>query len=138
MRISHIPLRLVTGAFILNSGWGKRDLGKDSAAGLQSMAARVIPSVAELDPGRFGKLLSFAELSLGAALLAPFIPSRVAGLGLGIFSGSMITMYLKSPEMTLEDGVRPSAKGTPLAKDIWMVGIAAALILDRKHPRTKR
>lgn len=34
--------------------------------------------------------------------------------------------------MTLEDGIRPSPQGTGLAKDIWMLGIAAALVLDRK------
>jgi hypothetical protein len=44
MRVTHIPLRLSTGAFILNAGWGKRHLDKDSAAGLQAMAARVIPA----------------------------------------------------------------------------------------------
>ena len=41
-------------------------------------------------------------------------------------------MYLKTPGMTLEDGIRPTPEGTGLAKDIWMLGIAAALILDRK------
>jgi hypothetical protein len=41
-------------------------------------------------------------------------------------------MYLKTPGMTLEDGIRPSPQGTALAKDIWMLGIAAALVLDRK------
>jgi hypothetical protein len=35
--------------------------------------------------------------------------------------------------MTLEDGIRPSQQGTALAKDVWMLGIAAALILDRTH-----
>jgi len=37
--------------------------------------------------------------------------------------------------MTLEDGIRPSQQGTVLAKDVWMFGIALALILDRN--RTK-
>jgi hypothetical protein len=44
-------------------------------------------------------------------------------------------MYLKTPGMTLEDGIRPSPQGTALAKDIWMLGIAAALVLDRKPTR---
>lgn len=133
MRLSHLPLRLTTGAFILNSGWGKRDLDEDKAAGLQSMAARVYPPVSRIQPQKFGKLLSYVEMSLGAALLTPFVPSRLAGVGLGIFSGSLFTMYLRTPGMTLEDGIRPSQQGTVLAKDIWMLGIAAALILDRKH-----
>ncbi|MCU1553769.1 MAG: hypothetical protein JWM13_1255 [Arthrobacter sp.] len=135
MRVTHIPLRLVTGAFILNSGWTKRELDKDNAAGLQAMAARVVPPVSRLGPEKFGKLLSYAEIMLGTALLAPFVPSRLAGLGLGVFSGSLFTMYLRTPGMTLEDGIRPSPQGTVLAKDIWMFGIAAALVLDKKRPR---
>ncbi len=132
MRLTHIPLRLTTGAFILNAGWGKRHLDRDSAAGLQAMAARVIPPVSRIDAGKFGKMLSYAEMALGAALLTPFLPSRLAGIGLGIFSGSLVAMYLKTPGMTLEDGIRPSPQGAGLAKDIWMLGIAAALVLDRK------
>jgi hypothetical protein len=134
MQLSHIPLRLTTGAFIFNSGWGKRHLDEDGAARLQGMAATVIPPVSRLDAARFGKLLSYAEMTLGATLLMPFVPSRLAGVGLGIFSGSLFTIYLKTPGMTLEDGIRPSPQGTVLAKDIWMLGIAAALILDRKPP----
>jgi hypothetical protein len=132
MRLTHIPLRLTTGAFILNAGWGKRHLDKDSAAGLQAMAARVIPPVSRIDPEKFGKILSYAEMTLGAALLTPFLPSRLAGIGLVIFSGSLFTIYLRTPGMTLGDGIRPSPQGTVLAKDIWMLGIAAALVLDRK------
>jgi hypothetical protein len=132
MRLTHIPLRLTTGAFIFNAGWGKRDLDKDRAAGLQAMAARVIPPVSRIDAAKFGKMLSYAEMSLGLALLTPFVPSRLAGIGLGIFSGSLFAMYLRTPGMTLEDGIRPSAQGTGPAKDIWMLGIAAALVLDRK------
>jgi hypothetical protein len=132
MKVSHIPLRAVTGAFILNAGLGKRNLDADSAAGLQSMAVRVIPQFGRLEPEQFGKLLSYTETTLGAALLTPFLPSRLVGLGLGMFSGSLFTMYLKTPGMTLEDGIRPTPQGTALAKDIWMLGIAAALVLDRK------
>jgi hypothetical protein len=132
MRLNNVPLRLTTGAFILNTGWGKRKLDRDSAAGLQAMAARVIPPVSRIDAGKFGKMLSYAEMMLGAALLTPFVPSRLAGFGLGIFSGSLFTMYLRTPGMTLEDGIRPSPQGTGLAKDIWLLGIAAALVLDRK------
>jgi hypothetical protein len=133
MRLSHIPLRLATGAFILNAGYSKRNLDKDSAAQLQGMGAKVYPQLARMEPESFGKLLSYAEMTLGAMLLAPFVPSRLAGLGLGVFSGSLLTMYRRIPEMTLEDGIRPSQQGTPLAKDVWMFGIAVALILDRKH-----
>ncbi|MCU1566210.1 MAG: hypothetical protein JWQ56_1147 [Pseudarthrobacter sp.] len=135
MRVSHIPLRLATGAFILNAGYSKRNLDKDSAAQMQGMGAKVYPQLGRLKPETFGKLLSYAEMTLGTMLLAPFVPSRLAGLGLGIFSGSLVTMYLRIPEMTLEDGIRPSQQGTVVAKDVWMLGIAAALILDRKRAK---
>ncbi|WP_251043177.1 hypothetical protein [Arthrobacter sp. ISL-69] len=131
--MSHIPLRLTTGAFILNAGYAKRNLDKDSAAGLQAMAARVIPPVSRIRPETFGKMLSYSEMTLGAALLAPFLPSRLVGVGLGIFSGSMLTMYRRTPGMTEPDGIRPSQKGTALAKDVWMFGIAVALVLDRRR-----
>ena len=136
MRIIHIPLRLTTGVYILNSGLGKRNLDEESAAGLQQMAANAFPQVMDLDAARFGKLLSAAEIAVGLTLLTPFVPSRLAGLVLGAFSGGMVTMYLKTPGLTEEDGIRPSAQGTPLAKDVWMAGIAASLLLDRKN-RTK-
>lgn len=132
-KMSHIPLRLTTGAFILNAGYGKRNLDKDSAAALQAMAARAIPPVRRIKPETFGKMLSYSEMALGAALLAPFLPSRLVGVGLGIFSGSLLTMYRRTPGMTEADGIRPSQKGTALAKDVWMFGIAVALVLDRKR-----
>ncbi|MDQ0691146.1 hypothetical protein [Arthrobacter sp. W4I7] len=131
MKLSHIPLRLATGAFILNAGYSKRNLDEDTAAQMQGMGAKVYPQLTRMEPEAFGKLLSYAEITLGAILLAPFVPSRLAGLGLGIFSASLLTMYRRIPEMTLEDGIRPSQQGTALAKDVWMLGIAAALILDR-------
>jgi hypothetical protein len=37
----------------------------------------------------------------------------------------------------MADGIRPTAAGTPMAKDIWMFGIAVALIVDRKHKPVK-
>ena len=95
-------------------------------------------SAGEQDQAReFRQDAQLREVLLGASLLAPFVPSRLAGVGLGIFSGSLFTMYLKTPGMTLEDGIRPSPQGTALAKDIWMLGIAVALVLDRKQPPSR-
>ncbi|WP_318242126.1 hypothetical protein [Arthrobacter gallicola] len=133
MKLSHIPLRLTTGAYILNSGLNKRNLDADAAAGLQHLAGNAFPQVLDLEPVRFGKLLSAAEITLGLFLLTPFVPSRLAGLALGVFSGGMVTMYLKTPDFTEDDGFRPSSAGVPFAKDIWLAGIAAALILDTKN-----
>jgi hypothetical protein len=131
--ISNAALRLVSGAFILNSGVGKLGLTPEHAAGLQASAARVIPQAATLKPEQFGRCLSYAEIGIGSALLLPFDPTRHAGLALGAFSGGLFANYLTAPGMTEPDGIRPTPAGTILAKDIWLVGIAAALIFHRKR-----
>ncbi|WP_104109818.1 hypothetical protein [Arthrobacter sp. N199823] len=132
--ISNAALRLVSGAFILNSGINKLSLPAEQAAGLQQMAQRAIPQVGKLAPEKFGKYLSYSEIGIGTLLLTPFISSRLAGLALGAFSGGLVATYLKGPGMTEQDGVRPTSIGTPLAKDFWLAGIAVALIFNRKRP----
>ena len=37
-------------------------------------------------------------------------------------------MYLKTPSMTLDDGIRPSAEGIGVAKDVWLVGAGLTLL----------
>jgi hypothetical protein len=138
INIGNAALRLSTGAFILNSGLGKLHLPKEAAEGLQSMAGNAFPQLKELDPERFGKLLSYGEIALGSALLLPFIPTRLAGLGLGAFAAGQLATYSKTPGMTLDDGIRPTQAGTALAKDVWMAGIAVALVLHRKSRGMKR
>ncbi len=71
MRLSHLPLRLTTGAFILNSGLGKRGVDGATAAGMQGMATQVVPQAGNLPPEQFAKVLSAGEIALGAALLTP-------------------------------------------------------------------
>jgi uncharacterized membrane protein YkgB len=131
--LSHAALRLTTGAFILNTGIGKLNLDREHAAGLQTTAANAIPQVADIETEKFGKLLSISEITVGALLLAPFIPSRIAGLALAVFSGGLLRTYFKTPGTRMEDGIRPTAAGTAMAKDFWLMGIAVALITDRKR-----
>ena len=137
MRISHLPLRLATGAFILNSGISKRGLDADSAAGMQGMASSVVPQAAKLPPEQFGKALSYGEMALGAALLTPFVSPLKAGLALSAFSGGLLTMYRRTPGMTQPDGIRPTQDGTAIAKDVWMLGAGLALVLDALVDDTK-
>ena len=125
--ISNAALRLVSGAFILNTGIGKLNLTPDNAAGLQTSAQRVFPSLGKMEPEQFGNYLSFS------LILTPFIPSRLAGLALGAFSGGLIATYLRAPGMTEPGSIRPTAAGTAMAKDFWLAGIAAALIFHRKR-----
>lgn len=130
MSLSTALLRAVPGAFILNSGIGKLGLPAEAAAGLQSMAAQGVPPLAKLTPEQFAKFLSYGEIAVGASLLLPFVPTKVAGLGLAAFSGSMVSMYLRTPGMTESDGVRPTQDGTAIAKDTWLLAIAGALLFS--------
>ncbi len=137
MRLSHLPLRLATGAFILNSGYSKRGLDAESAAGLQGMAASVLPQAGKMPPEQFGKVLSTGEMALGAALLLPFVSPLKAGLALTAFSGGLLAMYAKTPGMTEADGIRPTQAGTAVAKDVWLLGTGLALVLDGLIDDTK-
>ena len=137
IKLRHLPPRLAAGAYILNSGLGKRGLDEESAAGLQAMGANAYPQLKEMSPQDFGKLLSTGEIALGAALLAPIVPSWLAGLGLTAFSGSLLKMYLNTPGLTEEDGVRPTSDGVPIAKDVFMLGIGLGLLVDALTSRKK-
>lgn len=130
MRIVHIPLRAATGAFILNSGLGKRNLPAENAEALQGMAAQAFPFVKKWRPTTFGTALSTAEIGIGAALLVPLVPSFVAGAALTAFGAGMVTMYWKTPGMHEEGTPRPTQEGTAVAKDVWLLGGGLTLMLD--------
>jgi len=140
----HLPLRLVTGAFILDQGRSKQDLDPETATWLRDQAAVAFPQVKEMDPLAFGRLLSATELTLGGALLAvPLVPPLPAGVGLLAFSLGLNRLYLKTPGATRDEpgvsGVAPTQKGVPLAKDSWLTAIGAALVLDSLFaPRRRR
>lgn len=130
--LHRLPLRLVSGAFILNSGYSKLSLDAESAKGLQEMAVNAIPQLEQLSPEEFGKYLAAGETALGAALLTPIVPTKLAGLGLTAFASALVWTYLRTPGLTESDGVRPTPQGTAMAKDIFLLGIGLALLLERK------
>jgi uncharacterized membrane protein YphA (DoxX/SURF4 family) len=128
-----VPLRLATGAYILNSGLGKRTPDEARAKRLKAQAELAYPQFADVQPLDFLRLLSCAEIALGVALLIPFVPSRLAGAGLAMFSGSLLRMYWKNPEYHPPGDPRPSPPGIAVSKDIWMFAIALALILGPRR-----
>ncbi|MGC5385912.1 hypothetical protein ACPXCJ_15570 [Micromonospora chalcea] len=130
MRLSHAPLRVAIGAYILNSGLGKRGLEGEAAAGMHGMAAGAMPQLRQIPPDRFAVLLSQGETALGAALLAPFVPSLLAGAALTAFGAGLVQLYLKTPGMREGSSLRPSQEGIGLAKDVWLVGAGLTLMLD--------
>ncbi|GAB3937691.1 hypothetical protein [Micromonospora vulcania] len=129
MKLAHLPLRVTIGAFVLNSGLSKRTL-EGEAEGMHAMAVGAVPQLSQLEPARFAKLLSYAEISLGAALLAPFVPATLAGLGLTALGAGLVQLYLKTPGMREAGSLRPTLAGTPLAKDSWLLGAGLTLVLE--------
>jgi uncharacterized membrane protein YphA (DoxX/SURF4 family) len=133
LRIWQLPLRLATGAYILNSGIGKRAPNEERAKRLKAQAELVSPQFAAMEPLAFQQLLSRAEIALGVALLVPFLPSRLVGAALAVFSGSLLRMYWKNPEFHPPGDPRPSPPGIAVSKDVWMFAIALALILGSRR-----
>ena len=130
--ISDAILRGVTGAFITNTGVGKIGMPAEHSAGIQQAAASGIPALAKLPSDKFGSWLGWAETAIGATLLAPFVPNRVAGAALTAFSGGLLSMYFRNPENTEADGIRPSQEGMALSKDVFMLAIGLALMTQDK------
>ena len=137
-KLWHLPVRLATGAFILNAGVGKRSADADTGTRLRDFATVAFPFFETVPGDQFAKGLSSGEIALGVALLNPFVPPLFAGAALTAFSGSLLLLYWKSPVMHHEASIRPTQQGTAIAKDVWMLGIGAALVIDALTPRRKR
>ncbi len=138
MRLSHVPLRVTTGAFILNSGLSKRGLPEEAAAGMQGMASSALPQLGGMAPATFGKVLSNGEMALGAALLTPFVGPVVAGAALSAFSAGLLKMWWSTPGMHEPGSPRPTQEGTGIAKDVWMLGAGLALVIDGLSDGTRK
>lgn len=135
MSISSAILRGVSGAYLIQSGYGKLGMPEEAAAGLQGFAATGVPAMADLDPDTFAKLVAYSELGIGGALVTPFVSDRLAGLGLGAFSAGLLAIYFRNPVMTQEDGIRPTEAGTALSKDLFLAAIAGALVFGPKKAK---
>ena len=130
VKASHLPPRIAAGAFILNSGVGKWSADEETAAQLHGFAVGTYPFLAKLKPKDFVRLLSATEMTLGAALLVPVIPSALVGAGLTAFSGGLLGLYARTPGMRKDGTPFPTQQGIPLAKDAWMMGIGLGLVID--------
>ena len=130
MKLAHLPLRVATGAYILNSGLSKTTLEGEAAEGVHAMASNAIPALKQIPPEQFAKILSTGEIALGAALLIPFVPSALVGAAMVGFGAGLVQLYLKTPGMRQEGSIRPSQEGIGLAKDVWLLGAGMTLVLD--------
>lgn len=135
-RAWQLPLRVTTGAYILNSGLTKRDADEAIATQLHGFASGSYPFLAKIDPKQFAQALSATEMVIGAALLTPLVPTFVAGAALTGFAGGLVGLYLRTPGMREEGSLRPTQQGVPLSKDIWLVAIGSALMLGGRKRRS--
>ena len=130
-KLWHVPVRLATGAIILDQGLLKLKADDDTAKWLHGQAVQAFPQFADMEPKEFVQLLSACEIALGSAVLGiGLVPSSLAGLALGVFGGSLTRLYLKAPGTRREGTIAPSQQGVGLAKDSWMLAIGTALVLD--------
>jgi hypothetical protein len=130
MKLSHIPLRVVSGAYILHAGLGKWKGDEVTAKAIHDMASGAYPVFESLPPTRFLKILAAGEIATGAALLAPMVSTAKAGAALTGFSGALLGLYAKTPGMRNPGSIWPSQKGTAVSKDVWLFGIGLALLAD--------
>ncbi len=126
--LKNIALRLIPGAYIANSGYSKLNMPGEASTGMQQMAVTGIPALAKLPSDKFGHYVGMGELAVGGALLLPLVSNRLAGLGLTAFSAGLLSMYFGDEGNTEADGIRPSAQGTTLAKDSFLLAIGLALM----------
>jgi hypothetical protein len=129
-KLRRAPERLATGAFILNAGLGKWKGDEATAKALHGMASGAYPALARIEPRLFLKLLASGEIALGAALLTPLVSPGLAGAGLTGFSGSLLGLYWRTAGLHEPGDPRPTQAGTPIAKDVWMLGIGVGLMID--------
>ena len=140
--LSEIGPRISAGAFILNSGLGKRGADEGTAAGLHGFASGTYPFLKDVDPKTFAKALAYAEIGVGAALLTPFVPTALAGALLTGFSGGLVGLYLNTPGMRKPGSLAPTQEGLSVAKDVWLLGIGVGLLtrgtVDREPRRVRK
>jgi uncharacterized membrane protein YphA (DoxX/SURF4 family) len=137
----HIPVRVATGAIVLNAGLRKRSADEEEAKGLHGFATTAYPEFEDTPPEKFTSLLSTGEIAVGALLLTPVVPTAVAGLALTTFAGLLMRLYLKAPGLREEGSLQPTEQGTAIVKDVWLLAIGTALTIDgltdRKSKRRK-
>jgi hypothetical protein len=138
IRLWHVPVRLATGALILDSGvkkWSEEgDQGPQDHP--DSTATYVYPRFEDVESRTFTRMLATGEVLLGGALLMPLVQTGVAGVGLAALSTGLLGTYLGLPGLR-RDRIRGPNRGstestterTALAKDSWMLAVGMAWMI---------
>jgi hypothetical protein len=130
MKLREVPSRVVTGAFILHSGWDKWNGTEATAEAVHGMAAGAYPAFRSLTPTQFLRLLAAGEIATGVILLAPVVPTAVAGATLTGFAGALMGLYIRTPGLRKPGSVWPTQQGIAISKDTWLVGVGLGLLAD--------
>jgi hypothetical protein len=128
--VRRVPLRLATGAYIVNSGVDQLGVDDETAGQLHEMATGTYPFLAKVDPRMFTKALAVGELAVGGLLLTPLVSARLAGLALTGFGCGLVGLYARTPGLRREWSVFPTELGLGAAKDTWLVAIGVSLLAD--------
>ena len=128
-KLRRAPLRIATGAFILNAGLTKLNADEGTAAALHGMSSGAYPVLKKVEPKVFIKVVAAGEIAVGATLLLPLVPAGLAGIVLTGFAGSLLGMYVRTPSLH-DKYLRPNQAGTAVAKDVWLLGSGVSLVVD--------
>src|SRR3954447_2061161 len=115
-KLRRAPLRIVTGAYIVNSGVSKLTADDDAAKTLHDTASGTYSFVGNMQPKMFARGLGVGEVAVGAAVLLPFVSPFVAGAALVGMSGALLNVYWNTPGMHREGSPLPTEQGMPFAK----------------------
>ena len=129
-KLRRAPMRIATGAYILNSGVTKLHVDDETAKGLHGTALGTYDFLGKMDPKTFSRALAAGEITVGTLVLVPIVPPVIAGGALMAFSGLLLDLWWNTPGMHEEGSPRPTHQGSAIAKDVWMFGIGTALVMD--------
>ena len=135
-KLRRAPLRVASGAYVLNSGIGKLQADESAAAGYHGLAVGAFPFLKSMKPGLFVKALGGAEVAVGATLLLPVFPAGLVGLGLSAFASALVVLYVRTPSLH-DKYLRPTQGGIGVAKDIWLASMGYALVVDAALSESK-
>jgi hypothetical protein len=130
VKLHQLPPRLAAGAFILNSGIEKLSADDEAAGKMHGFAAGTYPFLAKLKAKDFTRALAVTEITLGAALIIPVVPSVLVGGGLAAFSSGLLGLYARTAGMRKPGTPLPTENGVPMVKDLWLLGIGLGLVID--------
>jgi uncharacterized membrane protein YphA (DoxX/SURF4 family) len=137
MTARDLPGRIATGAYILHAGLEKWNGPTEQAEAVHGMAAGAYPFLQSIPPTRFLRLLAASEVVTGALLLTPFVSNAAAGSALTAFSSGLLGMYARTPSMHKPGSIWPTPTGTPVSKDVWMLGIGLGLVASARRGKAQ-